>query len=93
MSEEAINGVAHVADRGLVLAASADSNVYMYTLDGGLVGIYGVHTWDIDNEATWQDPQAERATPVLDAEAQLLETAKAHREAQIGADRTRDLVM
>jgi hypothetical protein len=40
----------------LILTGSRDCNVAVWTLDGGLVGVLGDHLWDLDNQATWQDP-------------------------------------
>jgi hypothetical protein len=40
----------------LILTGSRDCNVAVWTLDGGLVGVLGEHSWDLDNPETWQDP-------------------------------------
>lgn len=47
----------------LILTGSRDCNVALWTLDGGLVGVLGDHSWDLDDPGTWQDPKglAQRA--------------------------------
>lgn len=41
----------------IILTGSRDCNVAVWTLDGGLVGVLGEHAWDLDDQATWQDPR------------------------------------
>lgn len=41
----------------LILTSSRDCNVAVWTLDGGLVGMLGEHSWDLDDQGTWQDPK------------------------------------
>jgi hypothetical protein len=41
----------------LILTSSRDCNVAVWTLDGGLVGVLGEHSWDLDDQGTWQDPK------------------------------------
>jgi hypothetical protein len=47
----------------LIVAGSRDTRVTVWTLDGGLVGTFGEHSWDLDNVMTWQDPQGIRRRP------------------------------
>lgn len=56
--EAAIASVRHVSSpHNLVLASSQDTTVSLWTLQGGLVGIFGKHTWNLNDMATWQDPK------------------------------------
>ncbi len=43
-----------VAGRELVIAASTDASVAIWTMRGGLVGVFGQHEWRLDDPATWQ---------------------------------------
>jgi hypothetical protein len=47
----------------LILTSSRDCNVAVWTLDGGLVGVLGEHSWDLDNPETWQDPTGAAKRP------------------------------
>lgn len=47
----------------LIVSGSRDSNVTVWTLDGGLVGVLGEHSWDLDHQETWQDPEGLRKRP------------------------------
>jgi hypothetical protein len=47
----------------LILTSSRDCNVALWTLDGGLVGVLGEHSWDLDDTGTWQDPRGLRSRP------------------------------
>eukprot|EP00775_Hariotina_reticulata_P009116 gene9116-9285_t len=47
----------------LIVAGSRDRHVTVWTLDGGLVGTFGEHSWDLDNVMTWQDPQGLKRRP------------------------------
>jgi hypothetical protein len=47
----------------LILTGSRDCNVAVWTLDGGLVGVLGDHSWDLDDQATWQDPTGAAQRP------------------------------
>ena len=46
-----------MGERGLVLAASHDSQVSLWTLHGALVGRFGHHTWRLDDLSTFADPE------------------------------------
>ncbi len=39
----------------LLLVASQDCTVSLWSLQGGLVGVMGKHTWTLPDTATWQD--------------------------------------
>ena len=80
VSEFPINGIQTVLDRGLILAASADTNVYFYQLDGGLIGIFGVHIWNIHDISTYQDVRGLHTSAPLDDRVSLYEAAKLSKE-------------
>lgn len=40
----------------LLVSASKDMKVCLWTLTGCLVGVLGEHEWDLCNKNTWQDP-------------------------------------
>ncbi|KAK9807406.1 hypothetical protein WJX73_001378 [Symbiochloris irregularis] len=44
-------------DRDMVLMASHDCQLSLWTLQGGLVGRFGTHTWRLDDISTFQDPK------------------------------------
>ena len=44
-----------------ILTGSRDCNVAVWTLDGGLVGVLGDHSWDLDDQTTWQDQQGQHS--------------------------------
>ena len=67
-------------DRGFVLAASEDANVYFYNLDGGLVGVFGVHRWNLSDESTFQDIRGLQTLPPMDHKAALYEAARLAKE-------------
>lgn len=46
----------------LLLLASHDCTVSLWTLQGGLVGVFGKHTWNLADLATWQDPKVSSAS-------------------------------
>ena len=58
-----------VPGRGLLLVGAQDASVGVWTAAGGLVGVFGRHTWDLDAPATWQDPHALAPPPPLPADA------------------------
>ena len=61
----------------LVLVASKDTNVSMWTLNGGLVGIFGTHAWDLHDCSTWQDPDSnERSLPMAEMENLYLQVGR-----------------
>ncbi|GAB4819533.1 hypothetical protein N2152v2_006579 [Parachlorella kessleri] len=64
--EAAIVSAQHIPQRNLLLLASHDSTVSMWTLQGGLVGVFGQHSWSLDDPASWQDPSGtkQQAAPV-----------------------------
>lgn len=47
----------------LIVSGSRDSNVAAWTLDGGLVGVLGEHSWDLEDKSTWQDPTGHNKRP------------------------------
>lgn len=51
--------------KGLLLVGAQDASVTVWTQSGGLVGVFGKHTWDLDQPATWQDPDALSPPPLL----------------------------
>lgn len=61
--ESQVSSLAFVPDTGLLLSASTDSGVAVWTSGGGLVGRLGMHTFDVEDRSTWQDPEAAGARP------------------------------
>lgn len=51
--------------KGLLLVGAQDASVSVWTQAGGLVGVFGKHTWDLVVPGTWQDPQALAPPPPL----------------------------
>ena len=49
--------VSGVAGQDLLLIASLDCTVSLWSLKGGLVGVMGKHTWTLSDPSTWQDPK------------------------------------
>jgi hypothetical protein len=47
----------------LIVSAGRDSNVAVWTLDGGFVGLCGEHSWDLDKQDTWQDAAGLKQRP------------------------------
>lgn len=47
----------------LIVSGGRDTNVAVWTLHGGLVGWFGEHSWDLDKQETWQDPQGLKKRP------------------------------
>lgn len=45
-----------ISGRGLLLVGSQDKGLSLWTLQGGLVGRFGLHTWRLTDDHTWQDP-------------------------------------
>lgn len=71
----------------LILTGSRDCNVAVWTLDGGLVGVLGEHSWDLDNSGTWQDPQGLHKRPPRQTQAgggQEEEDAEEDEGAEVG---------
>jgi hypothetical protein len=57
----------------LIVSAGRDSNVAVWTIDGGLVGLCGDHSWDLDKQDTWQDAAgAKQRPPRPEAEGMFL---------------------
>jgi hypothetical protein len=57
----------------LIVSAGRDSNVAVWTLDGGFVGLCGEHSWDLDRQDTWQDAAgAKQRPPRPEAEGMFL---------------------
>eukprot|EP00882_Tetradesmus_deserticola_P028763 GHRQ01032047.1.p1 GENE.GHRQ01032047.1~~GHRQ01032047.1.p1 ORF type:complete len:222 (+),score=72.00 GHRQ01032047.1:212-877(+) len=52
----------------LIASAGRDSNVAVWTLDGGFVGLCGDHSWDLDKEETWRDAGGLQQRPPQPAE-------------------------
>jgi hypothetical protein len=80
VSEMAVNSVACVKGRDLLLAACEDTTVHMYTLDGSLVGIFGQHSWILDDPLTHQSAAGYQPLPVLDAVGDLYRATQLHRQ-------------
>lgn len=47
----------------LIVSGSRDSNVAVWTVDGGLIGVLGEHSWDLEDQRTWQDARGARKRP------------------------------
>ncbi|WIA12480.1 hypothetical protein OEZ85_012515 [Tetradesmus obliquus] len=47
----------------LIVSAGRESNVAVWTLDGGCVGLCGEHAWDLDRQDTWQDAAGQQQRP------------------------------
>lgn len=80
VNESAVNGITCVVERELLLVASADHSVHMFNYEGGLVGTFGVHVWELDDVTTHQDPEAQNTLPVLDVVDSLCSVAAARKE-------------
>eukprot|EP00882_Tetradesmus_deserticola_P021532 GHRQ01023308.1.p2 GENE.GHRQ01023308.1~~GHRQ01023308.1.p2 ORF type:complete len:171 (+),score=46.52 GHRQ01023308.1:590-1102(+) len=52
----------------LIVGAGRDSNVAVWTLDGGFVGLCGDHSWDLDRQETWRDAAGLQQRPPQPAE-------------------------
>jgi hypothetical protein len=50
----------------LVISAGRDSNVALWTLEGGLVGVLGEASWSLGDRSTWADPDGRRRRPPLE---------------------------
>ena len=50
-------GVSGMQGEDLLLVASLDCTVSLWSLKGGLVGVMGKHTWSLSDPSTWQDPK------------------------------------
>ena len=55
-------GVHGGGGQDLLLVASLDCTVSLWSLQGGLVGVLGKHTWTLSDRSTWQDA---RVLPLL----------------------------
>ena len=55
--EGRIASVQTMPQQGLVLLASHDRALSLWTLAGGLVGRFGMHTWRISDTSSFQDLQ------------------------------------
>jgi hypothetical protein len=78
----------------LVITASRDSNVALWTMDGGLVGVLGEHLFDLSDPTTWSDPEGARTQPpaepdqgVYMSEAAAAESAAAAEGRRVGGSR------
>ena len=87
MCAETINDVAAVAERPFIVAASANAQVYMYTLSGALVGVLGQHEWDLEDTSTYQAARGVKPLPHLDPLDALYVAAQQQREQEAGASR------
>ena len=47
--------VSGMQGQDLLLVASQDCTVSLWSLQGGLVGVMGKHTWTLSDPSTWQD--------------------------------------
>ena len=56
------------AGHGLLLVGAQDAAIGIWTRQGGLVGLFGQHSWDLEDRRTWQDPEAVRVPPPLAAD-------------------------
>ncbi|KAL4440619.1 hypothetical protein ABPG75_003620 [Micractinium tetrahymenae] len=55
------------AGRGLLLVGGQDAAIGIWTRQGGLVGVFGRHSWELEDPATWRDPEAAAVPPPLPA--------------------------
>ena len=76
-SLEAVNSVQFIAGRELLLAASKDCKVHLYTSAGSLVGMFGEHEWNIDDPSTFQAAKGWQSLPLLDVVDTLFNAAQA----------------
>ena len=44
-----------VEGRQLIVSSGKDCNVMVWTLRGSLLGVFGEHSWDLDDPTTWQE--------------------------------------
>jgi hypothetical protein len=75
VSELSVNAVTFVASRELLLAACQDMCVHLHTYEGLFVGIFGEHSWSIDDPTTFQGPASGRPLPVVDRIEELFRAA------------------
>lgn len=54
--EAGIASLDMIPGRELLLSASRDCNVSVWTLNGGLLGTFGEHGWALEDASTWVDP-------------------------------------
>ena len=54
--QQRTSSVQSISGRGLLLVGSQDKGLSLWTLQGGLVGRFGLHTWRLTDDHTWQDP-------------------------------------
>lgn len=47
--------VSGIQEQDLLLISSQDCTVSLWSLQGGLVGVMGKHTWTLSDHSTWQD--------------------------------------
>lgn len=50
-----------MASRSLILSASHDKTLKLWTECGGLVGVFGHHGWVLDERDTWIDPVGQKS--------------------------------
>ncbi|KAL4852837.1 WD repeat-containing protein 64 [Chlorella vulgaris] len=52
-------------EKGLLLVGAQDAAISIWTQQGGLVGVFGKHCWELDDRSTWQDGDAQAVPPPL----------------------------
>lgn len=67
----------------LLVSASKDMKVCLWTLTGCLVGVLGEHEWDLSNKKTWQDPHGTQTKPPLQETEKLYLQVSGHTKWQL----------
>ena len=52
-----------LGDQLLLLVGSQDGTVAVWTVGGGLVGVFGADSWQLEDQRTWRDPTGAGAEP------------------------------
>eukprot|EP00798_Chlamydomonas_sp_ICE-L_P024012 gene24012-9585_t len=84
--KQGINSVNVAPERNLLIVGSKDTNVTIWTMEGGLLGTLGDDVWELDDLRTWKDPDGEeRMPPMGEADNLYLQVLAAEAEAAAAA--------
>eukprot|EP01062_Namystynia_karyoxenos_P078691 TRINITY_DN8152_c0_g1_i1.p1 TRINITY_DN8152_c0_g1~~TRINITY_DN8152_c0_g1_i1.p1 ORF type:complete len:1682 (+),score=269.38 TRINITY_DN8152_c0_g1_i1:85-5046(+) len=62
--QERVTGVQWVGAYGLILSSSTDCSLKVHSEDGGYLGWFGLHTWNIADRSSWQRDMLLEETPM-----------------------------
>lgn len=69
-----VTSVDIMKSHNLLISTSKDTKVCLWTWTGGLVGVFGLHEWDLSNQSTWQDPGGHKTkTPLKETDLLFLQ--------------------